>query len=48
LLLLPFASDDDIGETVYTDQLALRESVLEEGASERSVAPRKNAVNVER
>jgi hypothetical protein len=48
LLLLPFASDDDIRQTVYAGQLALRESVLEEGVSETSVAEQKNAVELER
>ncbi len=37
LLLLTFASDDDIDETVDTNQLTLRESVLEDGATQRSI-----------
>lgn len=37
LFLLTFASDDEIDETVYTNQLALSESVVEDGASQRSI-----------
>lgn len=37
LLLLTFASDDQIEEVVYTDQLALREPVLDEGTSQLSI-----------
>jgi hypothetical protein len=37
LLLLTFASSDYSDEAIYTNQLALRESVLEEGASQLSI-----------
>ncbi len=37
LLLLTFASDGEIDQAVYTDQLALRELILEDGASQRSL-----------
>ncbi len=37
LLLLTFQSNGGIDEAVYTDQLALRAAVLEEGATQRSV-----------
>jgi hypothetical protein len=37
LLLLTFQSSTEIDEAVYTDQLALREGILEESASQRSV-----------
>jgi len=37
LLLLTFQSNGGIDEAVYTDQLALRAAILEEGASQRSV-----------
>jgi hypothetical protein len=37
LLLLTFASDGEIDEAVYTNQLAVRESVAEDGASQRSI-----------
>ncbi len=37
LLLLTFASDGEIDEAVDTNQLALREAILEEGASQRGI-----------
>jgi len=37
LLLFTFQSNGKIDEAVYTDQLALREAILEEGASQRSI-----------
>ncbi len=37
LLLLTFASDDEIDEAVYRNQLAVRESVLDDGASQPSI-----------
>jgi hypothetical protein len=37
LLLLTFQSNGEIDEAVYTDQLALREGILEESARQRSV-----------
>ena len=37
LLLLTFQSNGEIDEAVYTDQLALREGILEESASQRGV-----------
>jgi hypothetical protein len=37
LLLLTFASNDEIDKTVYTDQLTLRELILESGATQDSI-----------
>ena len=37
LLLLTFASNDEIEKTVHTDQLTLRESILEGGATQGSI-----------
>jgi hypothetical protein len=37
LLLLTFAAKGAIDEAVYTDQLALREAILEEGVSQASI-----------
>src|SRR5882672_11259203 len=47
LVLLTFASDDDVDDAVQTEQLALREAILEEGASRRTIeeSREKNALN---
>ena len=37
MLLLTFASDDEIDEAVYRNQLAVRGSVLDDGASQPSI-----------
>jgi hypothetical protein len=48
LLLLTFASADDSDEAIYTNQLALRESVLEEGANQLSIEEsRERALSVD-
>jgi hypothetical protein len=37
LLLMSFASNDKLGEASYTEQIALRDAILEDGASQRII-----------
>src|SRR6266550_4698814 len=42
LVLLTFASDDENHEAVYTNQTALREAILEEGAAQGAIEESRN------